>query len=237
MQNTPQVSIIIPIAPAETQWRNLLVCFVDLPWNSEILLIGATSAPDDFRNFTNDLGIQHAIRWVDSDPGRARQLNTGSKFATGRFLWFLHADSMLTPQAIEALDQALTHRPNTLHYFRLKFHDDGPRPMVLNAAGVWFRSHWLGMPFGDQGFCIEQSTFEKLGGFDETAPYGEDHLFVWTARQNGIRLNGIREPIRTSARKYQEHGWWRTTCRHVILTYRQAIPEFWQLMKKRVYNR
>ncbi len=170
---------------------------------------------------------------MESSPGRAKQLNTGANTALGRFLWFLHADTIVSTAAVAALENELQRQPTALHYFRLKFQDDGPRQMNLNAAGVWFRSRWLGMPFGDQGICIERSTFQKLGGYDETAAYGEDHLFVWKARQNGICLNGIREPIQTSARKYRQHGWWRTTSRHVILTFRQAIPEFWRLIRKR----
>ncbi len=105
------------------------------------------------------------------------------------FLWFLHADSRLNARSLTSLESSLRAEPDGLHYFDLAFLPDGPRLMILNQAGVWLRSHLLGLPFGDQGFCLKRELFLKLGGFDETAPYGEDHLLVWAAkrRQNPAR--------------------------------------------------
>ncbi len=228
------ISIIIPVGSGETHWRKLLPCLTDLPWPNEIIVVATEPAPLDWSKHVESHEVGNAIRWIHCEPGRAHQLNRGANAASGRFLWFLHADSIVPPAAVTALDQALRERPHSFHYFRLKFHSDGPPGMALNAAGVWFRSRWLGMPFGDQGFCLDRATFQELNGYDETAVYGEDHLFVWKARQRGIRLNGIREPILTSARKYRKHGWLRTTTRHVILTFRQAIPQFWRLIRKRI---
>ena len=34
----------------------------------------------------------------------------------------------------------------------------------------------------------------------------------------------------TSARKYQEKGWGKTTLKHVMLTFQQATPEFFKLV-------
>ena len=67
--------------------------------------------------------------------------------------------------------------------------------------------------------------FFSLGGFPEDAPYGEDHLLAWRAHQQGVPLRCTGARLRTSARKYGERGWLRTTARHVYLTYRQALPE------------
>ena len=119
----------------------------------------------------------------------------------------------------------LARDPGALHYFDLAFSGDGPPLMRLNERGVWVRSHLLGMPFGDQGFCLRRDVFFGLGGFPEDVPYGEDHLLVWRARQAGVPLRCAPATLLTSARKYGERGWLRTTARHVYLTYRQALPE------------
>lgn len=164
--------------------------------------------------------------------GRAAQMNAGARQATRKFLWFLHADTTLAPSCISALQRSLAADPNALHYFDLKFAADGPWLMRVNALGVWIRSHVLGMPFGDQGFCLSGEVFGMLGGFQTEAAYGEDHLLVWRARQSNVVLRCVGAGLTTSARKYAEHGWLQTTVRHGVLTVKQAFPEWIKLITK-----
>ncbi|MEQ9072145.1 MAG: hypothetical protein RLO18_35800, partial [Gimesia chilikensis] len=79
-----------------------------------------------------------------------------------------------------------------------------------------------------------KDAFHSLGGFDESAAYGEDHLLVWKARQVGLRLKCTGADIATSARKYRERGWLKVTLLHLWLTACQAIPQFFLLMKARI---
>ena len=134
----------------------------------------------------------------------------------------MHADSRLgADTAAVAHGQALgTH--GVLAYFDLRFAPGGPRLMWLNALGVWLRSHWLGLPFGDQGLLLRRADFVGLGGFRTTLSSGEDHDLVWRARRAGLPLRGLPAPIYTSARKYAAGGWARTTGAHLRATVRQA---------------
>lgn len=226
-----EVSIIVPIGPGDDAWRDLLGDLRELPFTAEILCVAAESAPT---SLAQDSSIAARIdEWMVSQPGRATQMNVGANRARGRFLWFLHADSRVTPRALHALTNALASHPQALHYFNLAFGADGPWLMWLNAWGAWWRSHVWGMPFGDQGFCLEKTSFERLGGYPEAACYGEDHLLVWMARRRGIRLRCTGEFLLTSARKYREHGWVRTTARYAWLTWHQAWPQFWLWLRGR----
>ncbi len=222
--HTIEVSIIIPIGPGDESWQNLLQDVSNLPFTAEILCV-ATEPRTNLQR-PNSQALPSHLEWIVTAPGRAHQLNAGASRARGRFLWFLHADSRITGAGLRALARALAEHPQALHYFNLRFAADGPWLMRLNACGVWWRSHALGMPFGDQGFCLEQALFDSLGGYPETAPYGEDHLLVWTARRRGVRLNCTGEILLTSARKYRDRGWCRTTVRYLWLTLRQAWPQF-----------
>jgi GT2 family glycosyltransferase len=107
-------------------------------------------------------------------------------------------------------------------YFRLRFLADGPRLTFLNAWGAHFRSRVFGLPFGDQGLLMPRRIFDALGGFDESVTAGEDHDLIWSARTRGIPLLPVDAPIFTSARKYAERGWWRTTREHLGMTRDQA---------------
>jgi hypothetical protein len=157
-------------------------------------------------------------------------MNVGAQAARGRWLWFLHADSHLRARTLIALNSFLAPDQPALGYFDLRYRGDGPALAHLNALGANLRARWLGMPFGDQGLVLPAAWFERLGGFDEHVAYGEDHLLVWRARAAGLPLVRIAAPIETSARKYAEQGWARTTLQHVRMTAQQAWPE-WRALR------
>ena len=173
------------------------------------------------------------LRWLEAPTGRACQLNAGARAARGEHLWFLHADSGICPWVVSQLFSAIVRSPNALHFFRLAFAPDGAGPMALNAQGANLRSAWLGVPFGDQGFCLSAELFRRIGGYDEQASYGEDHLLVWQARRAGIELDFCSPRITTSARKYLKRGWGGLTLRYQWLWIKQALPQAWALFRGR----
>ncbi len=227
------VAVVIPVAPGDAAWHGLLPDLAPLPGGAVVVFAGA--APLDAESAAiaaAGLG-ERRWTWVVAPRGRARQLNAAIGTTTRAQLWCLHADSRCTPSTIPALRASLRADAHALHYADLAFLPDGPRRMRLNALGVRLRSRWLGMPFGDQGFCLPRALWGRLGGFDEAAPYGEDHLFLWRARQAGVALRPTGGVVLTSARRYREQGWGRTTRRHVALTVRQAVPEWLALRRRR----
>lgn len=211
----PVLSVVIPLGPGERAQLGLLPQLGALPADSEIVLVGAEGDSPPCPP-----GID-ATR-LRAPPGRARQLNAGCRAARGRWLWLLHADSRLLPGTLDALERFLAEDQDALGYFDLRFANDGPALVRLNQWGAFLRSRWLGLPFGDQGFIIRRERLAALGGFDERAEFGEDHLLVWRARQTGLPLRPLRAPIQTSARKYAERGWLATTLGHLKATWQQA---------------
>ena len=214
-----QLSVIVPLAPGETEAGGLLGQLAALPAGCEVIVVTARPSP----------GLRPpswpqrlALREYTNRGGRARQLNLGGRVARGRWLWFLHADSRLLPSTLPALQRFLGAHHDAFGWFDLRFRRDGPRLAGLNAFGANLRSRWWGLPFGDQGFVLRRSRFAELGGFDETVDCGEDHFFVWQARAAGLVPRRIGAPLATSARKYAEQGWLRVTLRHGRLTLAQA---------------
>ncbi len=228
------LSIIIPVGPKEEAWRTLLADLCVLSADTEIIFAAAAERPGDFQSVLRATGSTPNVKWLKSTTGRAKQLNAGAKAAQYSNLWFVHADSRISPRAIASLKMSLEKNESAIHFFNLVFLDDGPALTRINTAGAWIRSHVLGLPFGDQGFCVSRAIFQRLGGFDELAPYGEDHLFIWKARQKGVPLVCTGGWLGTSARKYSRDGWSATTVRNAVLTAKQAIPGFFRLLKERV---
>lgn len=228
------LSVVIPVAEGDQAWKELLPDLSALSAEDEIIFCSVAPISEAIETELKSFSIACSYRCVLSPKGRAIQLNKGAQLTVKEFIWFLHCDSKLPHQAISKLKKAIDRKPEALHFFDLRFKNDGPRFIFINDLGVWFRSRVLRLPFGDQGLCIKKSTFLQLGRFCEKAAFGEDHLFVWKAHQNKIELNCVGEALRTSARRYATHGWAQTTLKHLSLTTQQAIPEFIRLIKSRI---
>jgi rSAM/selenodomain-associated transferase 2 len=214
-----KLSVIIPVGPGDQAWRDLLGDLAALRGDAEIILVATPGAiPRDFR--MQDYQLEVPTSWLAAPAGRARQQNAGAAAAGGEVLWFLHADSRVPAGTLAAARHF--DRDAAIGYFDLAFGNDGPRLVRLNALGARIRSRWLQLPFGDQGFILTHRLFESLGGFDQSLPVGEDHALVWTARRAGVELLPLRAPLQTSARRFAERGWLRTTLRNACLTLSQA---------------
>ena len=212
------LSIVIPIGPSDTAWCDLVDEISLLEPRPQIVLVFAAG----------DGQMQAAPRFctaLSAPAGRAHQLNAGIASANRTWLWLLHADSRLQPDTWAALLVHLGLSRRALGWFELTFASDGPWLMPLNALGANLRARWLGLPFGDQGFVVHREDAARLGSFNPLLPFGEDHAWIWRARRIGLPLQRLRGTVMTSARKYAEQGWLRTTLRHLRLTATQARYE------------
>jgi len=234
MVSESQISVVIPVLEGESYWKALLADLALFPESSEFIFVSNGDQPKDFAELACPFQIESRSHWVRSSVGRAVQMNRGVSEACGSHLLFLHSDSRLSETGIAALIQSLKSFPRALLYFNLKFPDQSSVLMRLNQWGVYFRSHILGIPFGDQGLCIDRDLFMEIGGYDESAAYGEDHLLIWVARRKGVRLKCTGGAIETSARKYEQQGWLKITLQHLFLTVFQAVPQLLLLIKERI---
>jgi hypothetical protein len=233
------LSIIVPVAPWEESLGSLIAQLASFtPSPREIILAGP-----EVRDLRKECGKEIAsgklnqswidnnkVRWHVAELGRAKQQNAGAKAATGDFLWFVHADSVFAGDAWPKLLRRIGDDPRALHYFDLKF--SGSFLLWLNHHGANFRSTFFGIPFGDQAFCIGKAVFEHLGGFDETLAYGEDHVLIWRCHIDGVHISRVFADVTTSGRAYEKEGWFKTTVKHLKLTYKQAMPLYWQYVKQ-----
>lgn len=221
--DAPLLSIIIPVGPDDDAWSGLLERLDGFPASCQIVL--STCEPICSWNARHD-GQNRDMVAVQGPPGRAAQLNRGVAAAKADCLWLVHADSRPDAAAMKAaagFAEMSLIRPSTLGWFPLAFSVDGPRLAVLNALGANLRSRLLHMPFGDQAWLMSRTLFDRADGFDETFGRGEDLDFLVRARAAGARLKRLRPPIRTSARRYREQGWLRTTRAHLWLTLRLGL--------------
>lgn len=168
----------------------------------EILLVDGGSDDDT---------VERARPWVDrvlvGPPGRARQMNAGAAAAAGEWLWFVHADTRVDPEAIADLQPVIAAGRHDWGRFGIRL--STPRPLFrLVAALVNLRSCLTGIATGDQGLFVRREAFAAVGGFPEI------ELMEDVALSRRLRRRGwpLCLPVRltTSSRRWERRGPWRT---------------------------
>jgi rSAM/selenodomain-associated transferase 2 len=151
-----------------------------------------------------------AAPWVDAvivaPRGRALQMNAGAARALSGRLLFLHADTALPPQADRCIEQALAAGAC---WGRFDVHIEG-RPWMLRvvAALMNLRSRASGIATGDQALFVTRAAFEQVGGFP-AQPLMEDIELSRRLKALG-RPACLRARVRTSGRRWEQRGVWRT---------------------------
>lgn len=138
-----------------------------------------------------------------SKKGRALQMNRGARKATGKILYFLHADS-LPPQKFDELIINEVAKGNLAGCFKMKFDYNH---WWLRLASWLTHFNWRACRGGDQSQFITKDLFKEIGGFDEGFIIYEDNILInelFKRKQFVV----IQEWIITSARLYKRKGIW-----------------------------
>lgn len=145
-----------------------------------------------------------AIVVLNSEKGRAKQMNTGSKIATGSILYFLHADSFPPKD----FDQHIINEIENGHFagcFRLQFDHSH---WWLRLASWLTQFNWRACRGGDQSQFITKELFKDIGGFDENYIVYEDNILI-NELYKRKQFKVINKKLITSARRYEKHGIWK----------------------------
>jgi rSAM/selenodomain-associated transferase 2 len=207
-----RVSVVIP---ARNEVKTLPLLLHDLAATRkaghEIVVVDGGSDDD-----TVEIATPYADKVLRCAPGRAQQLNTGAKAATGDVLWFLHADSRVFSGTLEALLGSLGNKHCWGRFdVRLSGHQ---WPFRIIERLMNLRSCLTGLATGDQGIFVTRQVFESVGGF-EPIPLMED-IRLSRALRNIHRPRCVREPkLVTSSRRWEHNGIWKT----VLLMWRLRL--------------
>jgi len=199
----PSISIIIPVVDEADRICSAIAGTHADPSVMERIVVDGGST-DGCAEKARSCGA----RVIRSAHWRSRQMNAGAKAAEGDILLFLHADTRLPP-GFESHVHEILGRPDTVAgAFRLDIDGSFPGLRVIEWLAN-FRSIRMGMPYGDQAIFIRADRFHRAGGFPEI-PIMEDFEFMRRRRREG-RIGIAPVSAVTSARRYREHGFWRTT--------------------------
>ena len=199
----PSISVIVPVLHDAAELTGLLPRLPGRPRCEVVVANGdaGDAAVAAIRAARPD------VVWVESDPGRGRQMNAGAARAAGAWLLFLHADARPDAGWVDEIERAGAAGA-VGGCFRLRI-DSRRWPARVIEAGVRWRVRWLGIAYGDQAVFVRRDLFRRLGGY-RPMPVMEDADLVRRIRSRG-RFWPSRVGVTVSARRWERDGWGRRT--------------------------
>ena len=159
------------------------------------------------RDATRTLAAPLADRVTEAPRGRASQMNAGARECGGDILVFLHADSVLPPNALEAIGAGLKRTGRDWGRFDVAI--AGADPLLsLVALLMNARSRLTGVATGDQAIFVRREAFDAIGGFPEI-PLMED-VAISKKLLGRTRPLALEDRVVTSGRRWERHGTLRT---------------------------
>lgn len=186
-----KISIITPIYNESSKIETFLQELDKLTGDFEVLFADGGST-DDTRS-----KIPDTYQVIPCGKGRAIQMNTAAREATGDYLWFVHCDSRIPEDALPQIAASGAR----FGCFHIGFDYNGPF-MGCNTFMSNRRAIMDHIAFGDQGIWIDRKLFLEQGGFPEL-PIMEDYEFSRRMKGQKIRLKVLPGRIITSGRRYQ----------------------------------
>ena len=161
------ISVIVPVFNEERALPATLDRLLQQTGDYEVLVVDCGST-DRTREI---VGERYGLRLLDAPKGRASQMNAGARQSAGRWLLFLHADTLLPDNAIASL-AALDARPEVVAGgFRHRFSGCDWRLRMISVLDN-VRCRRTGVVYGDQAMFVRRSVFERLGGFPRALDHG-----------------------------------------------------------------
>ena len=135
---------------------------------------------------------------VSCPKGRAKQMNTAAKVASGDILFFLHCDSILPKGFLEEIREALRKTP--VACFGIRFSPSTPLMTICSFISN-HRVYDRKVMFGDQGIFLGRELFFQMGGFPDI-PLMEDYQFSLNLKSRGIPMGLCKKRLITSERRF-----------------------------------
>jgi rSAM/selenodomain-associated transferase 2 len=175
---TNSVLIVIPTLNEEVVLYETLSSLEATLGTSVRIVVADGGSEDRTRQIAENFGALV----VQTPAGRGNQMQAGAKLGNEGVLWFLHADAQPSPSAIAAILQVLEN-PKVIGGHL------NPQFVGMDWGCRWMNWFYptiakLGWIYGDAGFFVRRSSFEKVGGFTND-PLFEDAQLATRLRKIG----------------------------------------------------
>ena len=151
-------------------------------------------------------------QFISNQQGRAAQMNTGARQASGELIFFLHVDSQLPEKFSELIP---TIGAETFFWGRFDVTLSGKHWLFRVIESMMnLRSRLTGIATGDQVMFVSQKLFREVGGYPEIALM--EDIAMSRMLKNICSPLCLRQKVLTSSRRWEKYGitttilkmWW-----------------------------
>jgi rSAM/selenodomain-associated transferase 2 len=193
--NIFQLSIIIPALNEEHEIGATLAAVARIGENVEVIVVDGGST-----DRSAEIARANGVRVISSGRGRGLQLHKGAMAANGENFLFLHADTILPPDAASRIISVLGKEPAVISgNFRVRFNGESLAARFLTWLYPKLRK--LGLYYGDSAIFVRATTYRRSGGF-RPLPLFEDVDLVNRLKPLG-RLIHLPAEVVTSSRRFE----------------------------------
>jgi rSAM/selenodomain-associated transferase 2 len=195
------ISIIIPTYNEERIITKNLSHFEGLRDKAELIIVDGESS-DGTKDIARKVGTV-----ISSAKGRAIQMNKGVLSSTGEVLLFLHADTYITPEILQSIENVMKDNEILGGCLTQRIDKEGVSLRLFEGFGN-MRARLTRVFYGDQGIFVRKNVFNQIGAFPEV-PVMEDVMFTKKLRKQG-KTAVLPDKIMVSPRRIEEKGLIRT---------------------------
>lgn len=158
---------------------------------------------------------------ISSVARRSSQMNLGARHATGTYLCFLHADTIMPTDALAVICQTLAQSGTAAGGFislmrgplRTRWLTSFHNYIKTYYAPLIFRPHLFffkgaRLLFGDQVIFCRRQQFLDCGGYADELPIMEEADLMLRLVQYG-RIRQVNRLVESSDRRVAKWGFWR----------------------------
>lgn len=223
------ISIIIPVLNEAAVIADTLEPLQALRQRGhEVILVDAGSSDE-----TLSIARQRVDRVLQSDRGRAVQMNLGAEHAGGDILWFLHADTRVPENVDHLIEDTLRHSGHSWGRFDVRL-SGGHFLFRIIGLMINLRSCITGIATGDQGIFVKRQLFKQAGGYP-VQPLMEDIELSFRLKRSGTP-KCVHAKLVTSSRRWEQNGIVRTVMLMWYLRLRYALGTPAEQLVSRYYR-
>lgn len=168
---------------------------------AEVLLVDGGSVDS-----TRDIIRAEGFSLIESECGRAIQMNAGARAMQSDILIFLHADTRLPPDSLLKVEQ---HLSQGRQWGRFDVRIVGSSSwLAVIAFFMNMRSRLTGIATGDQTLFMTRAAFDSAGGFP-LQPLMEDIEMSKRLKRLSAPVC-LHDRVETSGRRWEKYGVWKT---------------------------
>jgi len=204
--------VIVPVYNEAKVIPKALTALSWLPKNQLIFVDGGSTDGSPL------LITERGYPCVQSEAGRALQMNYGAKITSSDILVFLHIDTSFTSSNFLNIKKA--YKQGYLSgRFDIRLSNDTLTYRIISFF-INMRSRLTKISTGDQIIFVRRDTFDSIGGYKDIPLMEDVELSSQLRRLGPVAL--LNDRVETSSRRWEENGVFRT----VILMWKLRLL-FW----------